>query len=586
MIDKPPEYNLMYFQSNRVAFFFSHPEGSMLNALVSEFLDKSNALLQSFDGYESAKFSLDEKKIRKYSFESVPSLTECYISKLDISRSPRITASGSSSIVFAPIEGGPDDQIKLFRMIIGLEAELRKEQLVKGLTLEAILPNWLASGAPEGSGTGGPGGWPVAYRGAPEKAPYQIRNLRRSTEPPPSNPNWISIIISWIKKLLALLFGKTNPTTFALKDIVTNTSKGKDVHVVILDTVLSQEKLDKAYSEWKDRHPLIHSLLRPGNLELHPITDKDVLDRIKDLRALGHDYEMTDHGLFAAGLVHTIAPCAKIHLVQVLNDYGVGDMDTIIKGFLDALVLMDETENEKQSFVINGSIILNLPLAIEHLLTGNSGNGDCFADLYTDLDRLLEKEISIQLQKDPDWIRRQRIALENVCNKIYAKKSRVIAAAGNDRSFDESVPPPARYPAALESVQGVGALPRNPVWAQDGKRKTSAYSNLADTPGYIGIATLGGEEGEGQGVLGLYLGEFPGGEPNNTKWAWWPGTSFATPIFSGITAVALGDLSQTAANIPSRQPTQAAIDALYTSMQYIVNSEGEGDVDVLDITQG
>jgi subtilase family serine protease len=51
---------------------------------------------------------------------------------------------------------------------------------------------------------------------------------------------------------------------------------------------------------------------------------------------------------------------------------------------------------------------------------------------------------------------------------------------------------------------------------------------------------FGGEEGEGNGVLGVYVGNIPDGTPNGTPnltgWAWWAGTSFATPIISGLVA--------------------------------------------------
>ena len=38
------------------------------------------------------------------------------------------------------------------------------------------------------------------------------------------------------------------------------------------------------------------------------------------------------------------------------------------------------------------------------------------------------------------------------------------------------------------------------------------------------------------GVIGIYSGEFPGRRPNETGWAFWSGTSFATAIVSGIAA--------------------------------------------------
>jgi len=31
---------------------------------------------------------------------------------------------------------------------------------------------------------------------------------------------------------------------------------------------------------------------------------------------------MADHGLFVAGIIHSIAPQASLHLIRVLNDFG------------------------------------------------------------------------------------------------------------------------------------------------------------------------------------------------------------------------------------------------------------------------
>jgi hypothetical protein len=87
-----------------------------------------------------------------------------------------------------------------------------------------------------------------------------------------------------------------------------------------------------------------------------------------------------------------------------------------------------------------------------------------------------------------------------------------------------------------------------------GKHNTASYSNLCDHPLYTGYTTLGGEHYKQNGVRGIYIHEFPsytGSVPpsdyhlvnystNKTGWAWWAGTSFATPIISGLLAAAWG----------------------------------------------
>jgi len=587
MPDSSPKYQSMYFQPNQFSLFLSHPnldwqkegdpDGSnppKLDPLINDLVDRSTKIMQGFDGFKTARLS----RANTHNFEAVPGMSECYASKLSTSRSPITTPRGKSSLVFVNIEDGEDDQIKLFRMITGLEAELSGKPVGNGLTLEAVSPNWLVRGVSEGSGTGGPGGWPVAYRGAPELAPFQIRNLRVRNR-------LIDEVILWVRAFLAETFGASRPQIQTLQDIVTNTNKGKDVHVIILDSVPTSDT-QSAYLQYKDRHPLINSLLKPdGRLTLYRL-DPAIKTKIEGLMSIGHDYDMSDHGLFIAGIIHTIAPCAKLHLVEVLNCYGMGSPESIITGMKKALEIMQIKPED--SFVVNCSLTVDLPQEAGHLYARAYDSASCFVDFFTQADRELEKDILKKLL-EPLWIKRQRSWLEHLCDTIYAKKSRVIAAAGNDRKPGQEVAPQARIPAALESVQGVGALPRTALRLQSGRRRTSSYSNVADTPGHIGIATLGGEAGEEQGLLGLYLGKFPGGEPNNTNWAWWPGTSFATPIVSGITALGLSDLVQSATAAPgarSRQDAQQAIDNMYRTQKIIQESRGESEVDILDIIQG
>jgi subtilisin family serine protease len=150
----------------------------------------------------------------------------------------------------------------------------------------------------------------------------------------------------------------------------------------------------------------------------------------------------------------------------------------------------------------------------------------------------------------------------------------VVAAAGNDSA--RSSRRRTRFPAAYENVIGVGALPTlSPT--STGSYSSAAYSNRADDQNPDeGYMTFGGEPGPGRGIRGLYTSEIPvyvegwlswlwriftgtgldgwkgpGYLPphprtltldrirykrNQTGWAWWAGTSFATPIISGFLA--------------------------------------------------
>lgn len=549
-------HTLSYFQPGQISFVVAHPGLDELNdSHIASLISKSEKALKDIgvenghiqlkdgvSGYQSdswiSSFWVWLLRLFFRIFNPGKVLAQEYISKFaaiekkKISKSKikgsksrsKINSREDSSILFANITGLSVNPLDFFQEMVKFEAEMLKQpDLGDGVQVLAAPLNWLVSGMPGQSGTGGPGSWPVPYRGAPELAPYTI-NL-------PVNAQGAN-------------------------------SKGENVEVFILDTMPSQSELTTAYDDWKDKHPLIHSLLRPnGLLELHPMNAVDRY-RLMDFQTFGHDYKMTDHGLFAAGIIHSIAPCAKIHLVEVLNPYGVGDTDSVVHGlnFVSNYIINRRKKNPNLSFVVNCSFTFNLPLALEHCLTLPADDEGCFSDLFTELDRKLEEGMIEQIARDPNWLVNQRLAMEIPCDTINALGSKVIAAAGNDRKPGADAPQP-RYPAAFDSVLGVGALPRKPELLPNGKRRGATYSNLADSPTSDGIMTLGGEDGEGQGVIGIYLGEFPGGEANRTKWAWWAGTSFATPIVSGQNCL--------------------------PGVGFAVRARsGEGNTDVLDVTQG
>jgi subtilisin family serine protease len=102
---------------------------------------------------------------------------------------------------------------------------------------------------------------------------------------------------------------------------------------------------------------------------------------------------------------------------------------------------------------------------------------------------------------------------------------------------------------------------------------------------------LGGEPGERNGILGIYLGEYPPepslsdpegvgqgwdhvGQRSINGWAWWAGTSFATPVLTGVIAAVLSGKQ-----IPVYS-TQRAVDVLYDEC-IILEAKTEKDEDVI-----
>lgn len=433
--------------------------------------------------------------------------------------------------------------------LLDLILELDEKRATAPVNLEVVGPNWLMGSGPEPGGTGGPGGKPYPVKNTDT---HKHRINPRPYRDPASSPSSAAAL----------------PPTFA--DVSTPLG-GSDVVVAILDTSYPTDQLESIYKAWvseipTDRtpHPIVDALLGPGGcLTIHD--DPAVDGYFTDTVIPGHDYDMTDHGLFVAGIINSIAPKAELHLYKVLDKHGLGDLRSIANALEDI-----KNNLGGRNLVINLSLTMTLPLEEKHLHPQDVyGLGQAILRQKPWwLARLIARFFNWIVGKPmlctcDSWYERQARAFEWICDLVYALDSRVIAAAGNNGKPGQSRPW-ATYPAAFERVFGVGALRKDPSTAS--RVTPASYSNLADMPPRSGITTFGGESGEGNGVLGVYIGPFPNDDrgrpqPNNNGWAWWSGTSFATPIISGMAAAVLGNLIR---NNPGRSfRTEDAIQELY-----------------------
>lgn len=434
--------------------------------------------------------------------------------------------------------------------LLGLILELDEKRATAPVSLEVVSPNWLMGSGPEPGGTGGPGGKPDPVKDTDiHKHRIGPRPYRASTSAPGS--------------------AAAVPPSFA--DVSTPLG-GSDVVVAILDTAYPSDQLANIHKTWvseisadKTPHPIIDSLFGPaGCLTIHD--DPAVDGYFPGMTIPGHDYDMTDHGLFVAGIINSIAPKAELHLYKVLDKHGLGDLRSI------ANALEDIKKNfVGRHLVVNLSLTMTFPLQQKHL-----GPQDAYGLGQTILRqkpwwlaRLIARFFNWIVGKPmlctcDSWFDRQARPFEWICDLVYALDSRVIAAAGNNGKPGQWLRPWATYPAAFDRVFGVGALRKISPTAS--RVDAASYSNLADMPPRLGITTFGGEPGEGNGVLGVYVGQFPNDDsgrpqPNKNGWAWWSGTSFAAPIISGMAAAVLGNLVR---NNPGRSfRTEDAIQELY-----------------------
>ena len=332
-------------------------------------------------------------------------------------------------------------------------------------TVVAVAPNWLTSTSPPHIGTvGGPGAQPVVNTGSDG---YRVMFYPQS--------------------------GSSD-----LHDMLDSRESTENVTIVLLDTAPDPSVMEQAAER--------NELMRTLHQRLHLHIDSDIqaeLDSItqssNEYKNAGHNYEMLSHGIFAAGLIHSIAPDAEIHLIRVLNQYGVGTANTLLRG----LDLATKLKADGQPLVINMSLTLAFPSAdmLNRQLLPDALQGWDAMWQSTEEDRESTLKMLEQLGGDPrqrppvtepsNVIERLRFALELATRNAAGTDVLLVAAAGNERKAGDPGLPLTMYPAAYDDVIGVGALRPIPMGV-DPSTLTSVqyapYSNSVDKPAEEGFA--------------------------------------------------------------------------------------------------
>jgi hypothetical protein len=463
-----------------------------------------------------------------------------------------------------------------------------------GLPLAEVSPNWL-SGAACGGWDPGPGGRPVPPRSfGPQGRPRFRRSLRAG--------GWLSL---W-----GLLFRRRS----ALEPRLTpDRRQGDKVRVAIFDTWPSQ--LQPAFDPLGRiaANPSVAGTAATPSPNLADIASGAIIPagRIANpigtsfdgglkpfpygsaAKAIETPYDLSDHGLFVADIIHDIAPRAEISVYRVLTDQGIGDTDVLLRAVQTAI---DDAHENHARLVLNLSLgTAPQALLIDQILHKMEQFYLDPASLLTavqDLHQNSPSRVSAAApgkEPDPtpevDLLERQGLVdpkarkfkgVLGVIDRVFRLDQEdgvlAVAAAGNDSWGDGDRFTP-RLPAAVEGVLAVSAVAGAGLQA-------SSYSNIDDFfTDNDGLSAYGGEvevrasDGQvyttaGNALVGLYSGsELPPGvaRGNPSGLAEWSGTSFATPIAAGI-----------AACIWSEDPTKSAAE-IRTALLNIANSY-PGDV--------
>jgi len=319
---------------------------------------------------------------------------------------------------------------------------------------------------------------------------------------------------------------------------------GEGVTVFILDAFPEQGVIARAARDAGDDNRLLQRVNKTVTFDYSVLSG---VQEIQDMRGTqgafvgkdvyGRHYPilMPDHGLFIAGVVHDIAPKASIECIRVLNDLCVGDANLIV----NALSNIYQRKIGAVSEPLFGKlVVINMSLVIPTDGELQSKGVDLHGGVFQDIRALLFFFI-----------------------KSLTDLGVVIAAsAGNEGDLREmSGPRPgALYPAKFcdEPYNNDSIIP---VGAVDSAGNATTYSCY---PGLRGVATYGGEVPSASPKnppsnnpsmdtsdmpRGIYSSvEYPPlsadppeqyyAAPNDHAWAYWVGTSFATPIVSALAA--------------------------------------------------
>jgi hypothetical protein len=400
-----------------------------------------------------------------------------------------------------------------------------------GLPLIAATPNWFSCAAQDCSG-GSPASQPVPV------VPYGSR-VR-----------------------YAPLSGALDLAAAAEHSAWAKTGSGPDgVHIAVLDTAPTRRDLNGArqrYPQNAHLQDLLGRLLSPIGSLRQPDFEQARKSALVGLDQIGfhpveppEPYDVRDHGLFVGGVALATAPWVRIRLIRVLNDHGVGSF----RSLLIALIALMQSKRTGEPLVINlslGMLPAHEQLADIWLGLPIEGLPGCPED--STLQFLpggpvsRERLQTLVEQNDPavsGLLDDLEAPLRSLMGVLRAHNCLVVAAAGNDSVFRGATRVPRwdpRVPARYDDVLGVAADTVQPALP-------ASYSNRGELPSdpvRDAVATLGGNlapDGVSPmgGVIGVYASkQFPSlppskvAEPNETGWAEWSGTSFATPIMAGI----------------------------------------------------
>jgi subtilisin family serine protease len=251
----------------------------------------------------------------------------------------------------------------------------------------------------------------------------------------------------------------------------------------------------------------------------------------------GRNLHMDEHGLFVTSMSYAVAKDSNYYLYEVLNRDLQGSLDILIFALIGYLNSLDPDQV--------GIVNLSLGMQLNNIGHLPAAEQSIAKDANVSINRLVElltvnrKSCCLQVNGDDEIF--SYYALQTALSYCDQCKHVVVAAAGN---FGEGNPP--LYPAGYETVIGVASSDENgdqSCFSNDGDVFAPSGNGIFNPPNYcdVDIPTQCRDNNSianslvpncTQALIGIITDDQSGGH----QLAYWMGTSFSTPLVSGLGA--------------------------------------------------
>ena len=419
----------------------------------------------------------------------------------------RSSHGGMGSASMKMHDSGDDDDNLIPLIVRTLNENLEELNGGEHIPITIAAPTWLSGGTPVGAG-----------QGCPLTPPIPVKD---------SCSNWHI---------------RLPDLPYDLKS-----KQGDGVTVFILDSFPERGEIARGARDAGDDNLLLRKVNESVEFDYGFMSGvKDVQEEIdtkgtfvgKDVYGRHYPIKLADHGLFIAGIVRDVAPHARMECIRILDDLCVGDLELITH----ALEHIYFRKALQSGDLYGKPVVINMSLVIPTDDEAHSRGIDTTIGGFNNV-----------------WA-----SLKHAIKSLSDIGVIIAASAGNEGDLRETPGgnrPDALYPAkfanAPDSIDGV-----IPVGAVNSSGNPSSYSCY---PGLRGVATYGGEvpivtppsppnptsnhpdvkitdapRGIYSSVEYAPLSADPPEQyyaaPNDHAWAYWVGTSFATPIISALAA--------------------------------------------------